>query len=298
MNATVRRIARAIAPAPVRRHVRLLPAKRRIVATYGGIRRSPRLALRYLLFDHELDNFTYRIANTAELADFLADVLETDAATVRRYIDELAGDRELAGALGARLADRPDRNRSMPFGRRLGWYAIVRARRPQLVVETGVHDGLGSTALLRALQRNRAEGFAGDLVSFDIRPGVGWLIPDWLRDHHRLVIGDSNTTLPATLGYQRIDMFIHDSDHRYAHESAEFESIAHRASPRAVFLTDNAHASSAFSDFCDRRGLMFRYWGEVPREHFYPGAGIGMTVAGPEGIPAERSKAATTPGDV
>jgi hypothetical protein len=45
-----------------------------------------------------------------------------------------------------------------------------------------------------------------------------------------------------------------------------------------VLLSDNAHASTAFSDFCERHGLTYRYWREVPRGHFYPGAGIGMTI--------------------
>jgi hypothetical protein len=134
MRTTIRRVVRTITPAPARRQARLVFAKRRIVGVYGGIRRSPTESLRSLLFDHELDNFTYQIANPAELAQ----------------------DREVARAIGSRLARRTDRNRSMPFGRRLGWYAIARLRRPGLIVETGVHDGLGSTALLRALPSTTA----------------------------------------------------------------------------------------------------------------------------------------------
>ena len=32
------------------------------------------------------------------------------------------------------------------------------------------------------------------------------------------------------------------------------------------------------ADICVRHGLEFRYWAEVPAGHFYPGAGIGITV--------------------
>jgi hypothetical protein len=278
VSRTLHRAARTVLPTSVRRRAHLILDKRRIVRSYGGIRRSPTQALRYLLFDRELDNFTYPVANTAELADFVADALATDAITVRRYVDELAGDTALADEIGARLAVRRDRNRTMPFGRRLGWYAIARLRRPGLIVETGVHDGLGSTALLRALQRNDAEGYPGTLVSIDRRPSAGWLIPDELRPRHHLVVGDALIEIPRLTAGRRVDMFIHDSDHRYEHETAEFETIADRAGPGAILLSDNSHASTAFADFCARRSLAFRFWKEIPRGHFYPGAGIGLAV--------------------
>jgi methyltransferase family protein len=274
-----RLIARAIVPARVLKELRLVQAKRRVIGAYGGIRRRPALTIRYLLRDRELDNFTYRISNIGELATFLGDVLETDPATVRGYLDELAGDEPLAADLHAILSTRPDRNRLMPFGRRLGWYAIVRIRRPALIVETGVHDGLGSTALLRALQRNKADGHPGELVSIDLRSSVGWLIPKGLRLRHRLVIGDALANIVGAAAERPIEMFIHDSDHRYEHETAEFEAAARVVGSGAVLVSDNAHASTAFADFCSRRGLTFRFWREVPRRHFYPGAGIGIAIA-------------------
>ena len=284
MNPRLRRIGRAVVPVRARDQVRLIAKKRRVVAAYGGIRRDPGHSIRYLAFDRELDNFTYPIDNIGELSIFLGDVLDVDPATVRRCIDELAGDADLVAALRARLATRSDRNPSMPFGRRLGWYACARIRRPSLIVETGVHDGLGSTALLRALERNAADGFPGELVSIDIRPSVGWFIPAELRPRHRLVIGDALVTIASAAADRRIDMFIHDSDHRYAHETAEFESAVRVAAPSAILLSDNAHASSAFADFCARHGLVYRYWHEVPRGHFYPGAGIGITIAPAAGV--------------
>ena len=285
MNQALRRVGRAIVPARARREARLIRAKRRLVTAYGGFMRDPAQSVRYLLFDRELDNFTYPIANLDELSDFLALALDADRAIVRGYLHELDTDEDIARALRARLADRPDRNRTMPFGRRLGWYAIARIRRPKLIVETGVHDGLGSTALLRALECNEADGFPGRLVSADIRRSVGWLIPDDLRRRHTVVIGDALATIRAAAADQPIDLFIHDSDHRYEHETAEFETAARLMAPSAVLLSDNAHASTAFADFCARHGLSYRYWHEVPRRHFYPGAGIGIALTS---VPAVR----------
>jgi hypothetical protein len=276
----VRRVRRT-----ARREEDLFLAKRRVVAAYGAFRRAPAKAVRYLLFDRELDNFTYEIANGNTLAGFLAEALATDQATVQRYIDELEGDGALTREVESRLALRKDRNRSMPFGRRLGWYAMTRVNRPSLIVETGVHDGLGSTALLRALERNDADGHPGELVSIDLDPSVGWLIPDELRSRHHLVIGDARVEVPLAIAGRRIGLFIHDSDHRYEHETAEFEVAAEWVDPGSILLTDNAHATTAFADFCKRRGLVYRFWGEVPRAHFYPGAGIGMAV-----VPAQTDR--------
>jgi hypothetical protein len=258
-----------------------------MVLAYGGIRRSPWLRLRYLLLDRELDNFTYDIDNQSELSRFIAASLGVDAETVLGYLLELEDDRELADAIRARLKKRSDRNSTMPFGRRLGWYAIARIRRPKLIIETGVHDGLGSTALLRAVQRNASEGHEGELVSFDVASTAGWLIPDWLRSYHKLVIGNALTELPAAIGDRPVGLFIHDSDHRYAHETAEFDLISARTEPGSVLLSDNAHGGTAFRDFCKRRGLEFRFWKEVPMRHFYPGAGIGLAVVDSELRPDE-----------
>jgi hypothetical protein len=63
----------------------------------------------------------------------------------------------------------------------VAWYAVVRALKPQLIVETGIKQGLGSLVLLAALERNAGEGGSGRLISFDIDPFSGWVVPQRLR---------------------------------------------------------------------------------------------------------------------
>src|SRR5207302_11039577 len=104
---------------------------------------------------------------------------------------ELEDDADLRHSIERRLRKRGNHNRRVGYGRRLGWYAIARLVRPQLIVETGIHDGLGSTVLLRALQRNAEDGNDGRLLAFDIRPDVGWLVEDGLRDRYDVRIGDT-----------------------------------------------------------------------------------------------------------
>ena len=271
-------LAKARLPAGLWRLLREVRGKIRALRTYRALQRSPTKAIRYLLFDREIDNFTYDITNRDELAAFLAGVLERDVGLMRHYIDELDTDRELRKAIEGALAWRPGRNRTMPYGRRLGWYAVVRATKPRLAVETGVHDGLGSAVILRALARNADEGSEGVLLSFDIRSDVAWLVPPWLRSRYELRISDALATLGEAVAERRVDFFVHDSDHRYEHETGEFEAVLRLASPGAVLISDNAHAGTAFRDFCARHGFAYSFCREIPDHPFYPGAGIGIAV--------------------
>ena len=161
------------------------------VRTLGRYRawRHPLAAIRWFLLDPEPSNFTYEIANENELVDFVTAALSVDRDRVARYVRELADDVELHERLSERLRQMPHRKRKPLFGRRAGWYAIVRATHPALAVETGVDDGLGSAAILRALERNAAEGFDGRLVSFDNNPACAGILDDGLRERWTFEIG-------------------------------------------------------------------------------------------------------------
>jgi predicted O-methyltransferase YrrM len=290
----VRRLLRAAVPKSLRYRLRTFAPKIRLLNTYHAFRRAPIASAKYLLFNRELDNFTYELANEAELARFIERTLGIPSAEAAAYLAELQGDVVLRAEIRDHLSSRVDRNQTMPYGRRLGWYAAVRARKAQTVVETGVHDGLGSTVLLQALSRNAAEGSDGKLVSFDINPDAGWLIPADLRTRDELHIGNSLDLLVSALNGRSVDLFIHDSDHRYAHETAEFEAIFEVAREGAVLISDNAHGGTAFRDFCERHRLLYHMFMEVPADHFYAGAGIGLAVVETVEAHAEMADAAST----
>jgi hypothetical protein len=241
-------------------------------------RKKPLEAARFLLTDPELFNFTYDLANWEELHEVIARVLNRDVAEVRRLSQELRDDGELARRLGDRLRRRRDRRSTPLYGRRVGWYCMVRLMRPRLVVETGVFDGLGSAVLLRALERNRAEGAPGRLIGVDIDPRAGWLIPEHERGDYQLVIEDSTRSLPRVLAGQEVDLFIHDSNHSYEHEASEYRVVRPFLAPAGVILSDNAHAVPALADFARSEGRRYVYFGEQPVGHFYPGAGIGISL--------------------
>ncbi len=237
----------------------------------------PFQAANFVLLDPELDNFTYEIANLDDLAEFIARTLDLDRSVVASYIRELEEDAPFRTELNVKLRMRRDRKQVALYGRRIGWYCIVRCLRPAVIIETGVHDGLGSSVLLQALHRNQAEGHEGRLFGIDINPAAGWLIPDRLRDHLTLLIEDSAIAVPRIVYEQPIDLFIHDSDHRYTHELQEFQTVAAGLAPAGLVLSDNSHATTALKDFSEASGRTFAFWHERPKHHFYPGAGIGVS---------------------
>jgi len=240
--------------------------------------RQPRLYVRFIVRGRETSNFTYELANQAELAVFVANALGRPWQEIAGYIDELDGDKEFLSAVSERLRQRKGGSNKPMFGRRIGWYCIVRAVSPGVVVETGTADGLGTVLLARALARNAEEGFRGELLSFDIDPRSGWLLDESSASHVRLLIGDSAVTLPRALSGREVDVFIHDSDHSYVHEKAELALALDHAAERLVLISDNAHATTALHEICTDLGLDYLLFRERPLDHFYPGAGIGMAI--------------------
>jgi hypothetical protein len=227
---------------------------------------------RFVLIEPEPDNFTYEITNESQLAEWAAVVAGCELPTAEAYIAEPSQDAILRTRLRRATAGRSLWTKPSPaFGKRLGWYALARTIRPELIIETGVHDGLGSLLLLRALERNLQDGYAGRLVSFDINPTAGWLVdthPLW-----ELRVQSSRDGLPQVLAaVDRVGMFIYDGWHSYDQERWDLQTAADHLAARGVLLSDDAQVTHALSELCRERGLAYFEFQESPERHFYPGA--------------------------
>lgn len=240
------------------------------------MRAHPTDALRFLFLDREYDNYTYEISNRGEMEEFLARVISRDLGSVHAVVQEIEGDVGFRQELNNRLRGRWDRRHIAMYGRRAGWYALVRLCRPTLVVEIGVHDGLGSSVLLRALERNQN----GRLIGIDIDPTSGWLVPPSLRGRYHLVIADSADALPQLACQDPIDLLIVDGDHGYEHERAEYAAVEPALSAEAILVSDTSQHSSALRDFADEKGRRYTFWPERTVHHFFGGAGIGLSLPG------------------
>jgi len=142
-----------------------------------------------------------------------------------------------------------------------GWalYAHVRSQKPQLILETGVANGVSSYFLLNALRKNGS----GTLHSIDVRDDVGQILNEDEReawDLHVLGLRSPSRSLKnAFANLPRLDLFIHDSDHTYRWMRREFELAVQQMAPSGWLTSDDADASYAFAEFCARRDLKPSY---------------------------------------
>lgn len=87
------------------------------------------------------------------------------------------------------------------------------------------------------------------ILPFGCQPG--WLIPEYLKPRHRLVLGDSRQLLPKMLiEYPRIDIFFHDSLHTFDHMYFEYSAAWSHIEDGGLLITDDIYWSTAFHRFC------------------------------------------------
>lgn len=246
--------------------------KRQIVASYL----EPQLvaARAWTKSSSRPDNFYYglRPRNTEHLIELMAVAFCAPRERVAGITEEL-GCAASVTAAASDLGIAPNRL----FGRRLGWYITTRLVRPSLVVETGVHDGIGAVILTEALRRNASEGSPGRYRGTDIDPKAGWLLTSGDVDA-KILYGDSIASL-ETLDPGSVDLFINDSDHSADYEYREYQVMTTRLSARAVILGDNAHATDSLLKYSREMDRDFLFFDERPADHWYPGAGIGISLA-------------------
>lgn len=258
----------------------LINLPRRAALTFPGyVWPLQRRWLGWLFASREDTNFTYDLTPVClrNLAHGLATVLDRPPGEIAAYFEELRADEPLARWIRERSAQGARRYRSdleARFGRRLAWYAAVRARKPAVVVETGVDKGLGSVVLCAALLRNAAEGAPGRYFGTDINPEAGELLGGEYASVGRILLGDSLESLSSLP--LAIDLFINDSDHSASYEAAEYEMVAPKMSQAGMILGDNAHVTTKLSEFAEKNGYRFVFLNEQPAGHFHPGCGVGI----------------------
>ena len=69
---------------------------------------------------------------------------------------------------------------------------------------------------------------------------------------------------------------MNDSDHSSEYEYCEYRTIADKLTEGALIIGDNSHDSDSLSRFASETGRCFVFFRETPKNHWYPGAGIGF----------------------
>ena len=132
-------------------------------------------------------------------------------------------------------------------------YVLVKSKKPQLLVETGVANGVSTSAIMSALEEDNS---SGSLNSFDVLPetkdaytGKGkwnFHLLDKKRTHkqHSAAVGNSPL----------IDIWLHDSNHGYRWQKFEYLLALSILKEGGILISDDIDASPA--------------WGELAKSHF------------------------------
>lgn len=191
----------------------------------------------------------------------LAHMAAANAWQIRRFLDEPSHTPEFMQHLstsGIKLHTASFQSADLYAKKVLIQYAVIRAMRPALVVETGVANGISSAHILLALKKNGT----GILHSIEIGdtsylpPGCepGWIVPGWLRERWQVHLGDSRKLLPELLhALPAIDVFIHDSLHTTEQMTFEFETAYPFLRSGGCLIADDALWNDAFRQFARSR---------------------------------------------
>jgi Methyltransferase domain len=257
---------------------RFLLKARRVREEEVRFRDHPLLVARFVLLDPETHSYSFELANKDELVHFASRVTQRPEGEIRRYLDEVQADPELNERLRHRVRWRVAYKRRMPLGNRLLWYLLVRAVKPALTVETGIHQGLGSLVVLRALERNAAEGSEGRLLSIDMDPESGRLVPAELRERWEPVFEDVETALDDHLTGREVGLFIHESDHNETLQRIEF-AAALRYAARDVYVVDSSGLTQpVLAELSKDHASRLGYFVELPKGHFHRSDGTSVAV--------------------
>ncbi|MDT8069966.1 MAG: class I SAM-dependent methyltransferase [Terriglobia bacterium] len=199
----------------------------------------------------------YEVRSFSDNVELLSGALKCDLA---EFLNE-AGLTEIEMESAERLAPHSDSkgfgaaHNADPALARL-CYAVVRALRPDRVLETGVAHGITTAFLLKALETNGT----GHLWSIDLPPlvpkareFVGRAVPERLRSRWTLCRGQSHRILPGLVRQlQPLDIFIHDSLHTYRNETFEFATAWPHLRRGGLLISDDIEAHPAWLDWQHR----------------------------------------------
>ena len=262
---------------PVIREIALFLLRAKIAFMY--LVRPAKELIVWLFRSKEFTNFTYDLSdlNKRYLISLIASIMGRSFQEIAQYLAEVENDLALRTHIETAIKLSDERffaDLDVHYGRRLGWYALVRVAKPRIVVETGIDKGLGSCVLTSALIKNAQEGFLGHYYGTDINPSAGYLLSGIYGEYGEILYGDSIHSLERL--NETIDLFINDSDHSADYEEKEYEIIANKLGSNAIVISDNSHYTDKLLDFALATNRRFVFFQEKPLKHWYPGAGIGI----------------------
>ncbi len=131
-------------------------------------------------------------------------------------------------------------------------YGLTRWRRPAVVVESGGYLGMSSSFILKALADEGLTESKLLSLEWDKQCDHGVLIPNELRSQFVPMRGRVEDFIKRNELPPSIDMFLHDSSHRYRHMLWEFRQFWKRLPDRGLLVSHDVHFNPAFAKFVAR----------------------------------------------
>lgn len=194
----------------------------------------------------------------AQFLDLVEKIAGIQKQQILDFLEEFEEDTAFFKEIRSLLRKHPIKNQAhspILIDQRLLWYVFVRGMKPEFVVESGSGDGLGAKIILKALKKNREDGFKGYYYGLDLDPESGFLIRHLDPDIGEFIIGDGFRTLKKT--DHEINMFIYDSNPSSEYEISEYEAIRNKMHANAVIISNTASQSDALKIFSNRTGRKF-----------------------------------------
>ncbi|MEM3573395.1 MAG: class I SAM-dependent methyltransferase [Nitrososphaeria archaeon] len=140
-------------------------------------------------------------------------------------------------------------------------WAVTRALKPRVVIETGVASGFSTALILQSLSLNgRGLLYSIDVPNLDPEAVLpdgkepGWLIPKGLKERWTFIYGLSRDKLkPLLQKLGSVDLFLHDSEHSYENMMFEFKAVWPFLREGGILLADDVTVNTAFKDFVNMK---------------------------------------------
>ncbi len=238
---------------------------------FGNIKKS----LVWLFATSEFTNYLYNITplNKNQMIGAISSITNLSIIEVESYFDEIENNADFKNSLKTKagsLSRSKELPITIPLGRRIVWYVLVRIYKPKVIVETGTDKGLGSLVIQLAIEKNQM----GTLYTLDIDEYSGSLFDKEDLKKIKFLVGDSVQNMQKI---NEIDFFIHDSDHSEEHEKKEIRAVASKLTNNAIVISDNSHVTDVLFQWSKETNRNFIFIKESPKDHWYPGGGVGIS---------------------
>ncbi len=252
------------------RELKFIISKFNVYLRYKN-KNSFKYAYKWILFGKDISNFLYEIENTDDIINICHLVTEIETHKLQRILNEATfHNAEFKSFFTNEFFGRHDKKNI--FGRRLIWYLLARTIKPNLIIESGIDKGLGSSLLCYAQFKNKKEEQNNyRYIGIDIAKKKKFYFDkkNNLFSNFEFFYEDSIKFLNK-FGEKNKIMYISDAEHNYDFEIKEYNLIKKNLKNGSIIISDNN--SGSLDDFSKTNNKQILKFKEKSKNFWYQGA--------------------------